>query len=76
MPRTTLNLEDDAIKVAKVHAKRHGLTLGEAVTHLIRRGADRPLVTDQRNGFAVVRLPKGSPIVTAESINRLLEEFP
>jgi hypothetical protein len=76
MPRTTLNLENDAIKVAKVHARRHDLTFGQAVSHLIRRGAERPLIIDQRNGFAVVRLPKGSPTVTAADVDRVLEEFP
>ena len=76
MPRTTLNIEVDAIRVAKVHAKRHDLTLGQAVSHLVRRGAERPIVTDERNGFAVVRLPKGSPTVTAASIDRFLEELP
>ena len=66
----------DAIKIAKGYAKRHDLTLGQAVSHLIRRGSERPLVTIERNGFAVARLPKGSPTVTAASIDRLMEEFP
>ena len=32
MPRTTLQLEDDAMKVAQAHAHRHKLTLGQAVS--------------------------------------------
>lgn len=76
MPRTTLLLDDDAVKVARAHAARHGLTLGEAVSDLVRLAADRPLVTDERNGLHVVRLSRNSPKVTSELVNRLLEEMP
>jgi len=48
MARTTLQLEEDAMKVAKAHAERYRLTLGQAVSHLVRRAAERPLVTDER----------------------------
>ena len=41
MPRTTIQLEDDAIKVAKAHASRHRLTLGQAVSDLVRKAAER-----------------------------------
>jgi len=76
MPRTTLKLEDDAIKVAKVHAARHGLTLGEAVSELVRQAAERPLVTETRSGLQVVRLSRRSPKVTSALIDRLREELP
>jgi len=64
------------MKVAKVHAERHRLTLGQAVSDLVRRAAERPLVTDERSGFRVVRLRRGSPKVTAAQIDRLRDEFP
>ena len=76
MPRTTLNLDDDVMRVAQGHAKRHRLTLGEAVGQLVRRGADRPLVTYERNGIQVVRLPPDSPKVTSAQVKKALEEFP
>jgi hypothetical protein len=76
MPRTTLQLEDDAMKVAKAHAARHRLTLGQAVSDLVRQAADRPLVTEERSGFHVVRLGPRSPKVTAELVDRLREEMP
>ena len=37
--RTTLNLEDDALLVAKRVAQRERLSLGEAVSRLVRAGA-------------------------------------
>lgn len=76
MPRTTIQIEDDAMKAAKAHAERHRLTLGEAISDLVRQAVERPLVTDDRNGFRVVRLNRRSPRVTAASIDRLLEELP
>jgi uncharacterized protein YbbK (DUF523 family) len=76
MPRTTLKLEDDAIKVAKAHAERHRLTLGQAVSELVRQGAERPLVTEDRTGLRVVRLSTRSPKVTTALVDRLREDLP
>jgi hypothetical protein len=76
MPRTTLQLEADAMKVAKAHAERHRLTLGQAVSELVRQAADRPLITDDRSGLRVLRLNRRSPKVTTETVDRLREELP
>jgi hypothetical protein len=76
MARTTLQIEDDALTVAKQHAERHRLTLGEAVTDLIRRAAEHPLATDERNGLKVVRLNRRSPKVTTALVERLRDELP
>jgi hypothetical protein len=76
VPRTTLQLEDDAFCAAKAHAERHGLTLGEAVSDLVRRAAERPLVTDERSGLRVVRLDPRSPKISTARIDKLREELP
>jgi hypothetical protein len=76
MPRTTLSLEDDAIRAAKAHARRHRLTLGQAVSDLVRLGIERPLVTAERNGLHVVRLGRRSPTVTVTAVNALRDELP
>lgn len=76
MPRTTLRLEDDAIRAAKVHAARHRLTLGQAVSDLVRQAAERPLVTEDRNGLRVLCLRRRSPEVTAALVDRLREDLP
>jgi len=76
MPRTTLQLEADAMKIAKVHAERRQLTLGQAVSELVRRAAERPLVTEERSGLRVVRLTRRSPRVTAARVDRLRDELP
>jgi uncharacterized protein YbbK (DUF523 family) len=76
MPRTTLKLEDDAMKVAKAHAARHRVTLGQAVSELVRQGAERPLVTADRSGLRIVRLNRRSPKVTTAVVDRLREDLP
>lgn len=76
MPRTTLQLEDDAMGVAKAHAALHRLTLGQAVSELVRQAADRPLVTEDRSGLRVLRLNRRSPKVTTELVDRLREDLP
>jgi len=75
MPRTTLQLEDEAIELAKAHAARHRMTLGEAVSTLVKQGAARPVVTIERNGLRVLRLDAKSPTVTAAAVERLLDEL-
>jgi uncharacterized protein YbbK (DUF523 family) len=76
MPRTTLRIEDDAMRAARTHAKRHRSTLGEAVSELVRRGAQRPLVTEERSRLRVLRLDPRSPKVTARLVERLRDELP
>jgi hypothetical protein len=76
MPRTTVQLEDEAITLAKAYAARHRITLGEALSTLVKQGAARPVVTVEKNGLRVLRLDRQSPRVTAAAINRLLDERP
>ena len=76
MPRTTLTIEDDVMKIAKMYASRHRMTLGQAVSELLRQAAERSLVTEDRNGLHVVRLNRRSPAVTAALVDRLREELP
>jgi hypothetical protein len=76
MPRTTLLLEDDAMKAAKDHAARHRMSLGQAVSELVRQAAERPLVTEEKSGLHVVRLGRRSPKVTKALVDKLLEDLP
>jgi hypothetical protein len=76
MARTTLAIEDDALTLARQHAMRHHLTLGEAVSDLVRRAVERPLLTDLKTGLTVVRLPERSPRVTSQTVAKLADEWP
>ena len=60
------------MRSAKAHARRHHLTLGQAVSDLVRLGAERPLrQPTERNGLRVVRLGRPAPKVTADAVNAL-----
>ena len=71
--RTTLTLSDDALEAARKLARRKRVSVGEAVSELVRRGAELPVPTTDCQGLAVVRLPDGSPRVTAWTIAVLLD---
>jgi hypothetical protein len=74
--RTTLTLSDDALDLARKLARRKRVSLGAAVSELVRRGAERPVATIERQGLTVVRLPRASARVTAAAVEQLLEDVP
>jgi hypothetical protein len=73
--KTTLTLADDAIALAKKLARRKRMTLGEAVSELVRRGASRPVPTSQRNGLTLIRLSERTTPVTAAAVGELLNRL-
>jgi hypothetical protein len=73
--RTTISLDDDLIPSVKTFAESRDISLGKAVSELIRRGLNSPLRTSVRNGFHVVELPPGSPTVTTEQVRKLMEDL-
>jgi hypothetical protein len=58
--RTNVNLADDARQFAEVYAHANGLTLGDAITNLIREGQRAASVTVEPTEFALG--PSGFPI--------------
>ena len=69
-------MDDDALRAARAHAARHRLTLGQAVTDLVRQAVERPLVTDTRSGLRVAQLRRHSPKVTAALVDKLRDDLP
>lgn len=71
--RTTLNLDPAALAAAKKEAKVRSVSLGKAVSDLIRRGlsrdgADRFGRTG--SGFPVFKVPANAAPLTAEDVKR------
>jgi hypothetical protein len=62
--------------MAREYAARHHLTLGEAMSDLVRRAVERPLVTDLKSGLTVVRLPERSPRVTSARVAKVAGDWP
>lgn len=74
--RTTLNLAEDALLVAKHVAAREQLSLGDAVSDLIRAGArarNAATATLQplRGRFAL--LPARDEVITVEHVRELMD---
>jgi hypothetical protein len=76
--RTTINLAEDAAIAARNVAQREKLTLGEAISELIRRGASAgEPATRSRSGLTLrgrfALLPARDEIVTPQHVRQLME---
>ena len=72
--RTTLQLEDDALREIRAYAKERSLSLGQAASELIRRGSRFSIGYTLRKGVPVFDVPGDFPVVTGEDIKRALDE--
>lgn len=72
--RTTLALDDDSLEIARRFAKGRRISLGKAVSDLLRRSVDRPHRSKEVNGLMVFDLPSDSPAVTSDQVKRLESE--
>ena len=73
--RTTISLDDDLVPHVKTYAENRDISVGKAVSDLVRRGLHAPLQMRLVNGFHVVDLPAGSPTVTTDHVSKIEEEF-
>ena len=76
--RTTLNLSDDALLIAKQIAARERLSLGDAVSQLVRAGAGARANPVMKAGALPLRgrfalLPQRDEIVTPEHVRELMD---
>ena len=72
--RTTLTLDDDIAELAARLAKARGLSLGKAISDLVRRGLNAPTPSTDKNGLVVFQLPNDSPKVTTDDVRRIEAE--
>jgi hypothetical protein len=72
--RTTLNLDDDALKILREYSEARSLALGKAASELVRKGASAPLRLRLENGFCTVVLPRGGKKISSERVKQLLED--
>jgi len=69
MMRTTFNLPDDVHSVIASFAEAHGISFGEAVAALVRKGLRSGLPPAANAGFPCFRVPEGAhPITLAETL--------
>ena len=64
--RTTINLPDDICDVVRGVADAKGISLGDAIAELVRRGLDAGQNISYDCGFPCFSVPTGTPPITLE----------
>jgi hypothetical protein len=72
--RTTINIDDDVFKLVSSYAESRSLSLGRAVSELVRRGFEAKRSVRQVNGVHVFELPPKSPKITSKHVKELEDE--
>ncbi|MBV9073381.1 MAG: antitoxin [Acidobacteria bacterium] len=73
--RTTLSIDDDALRLAQEYAETRSLALGKAVSELLRKGASHKWGMREEDGLYVVDLPADAPRVTTKHTLALEDEL-
>ena len=68
--RTTLNIEDEALSVIKRYAEQREVSLGQAASDLVHRGAESLPRFKTKNGWVVFELPTSAPRLSNEVIDK------
>ena len=71
--RTTLNIDDDVLAMARALAERNGCSLSSAVSELARRGSKGTAIAAE-GGAVVFRVATDAELFTSENVYRSLEE--
>ena len=72
--RTTLTVDDDVLELAARQAKLRGVSLGKAVSDLLRKGLSASTPAREKDGLVVFHLPADSPTVTTDDVRRIEAE--
>ena len=72
--RTTVNLEDDILRIARALARERGDSLGTVLSDLARKGL-RPQVASAYEGdFPVFQVREDTPPLTSEMVEGAMED--
>jgi hypothetical protein len=72
--RTTLNLEDDVLRVVRSLSQESGKSLGAVVSELVRRALRPTGGATYESGFPVFEVREGTPPITPEMVRSALED--
>ena len=73
--RTTINLDDDVFQLVSHYSESRALSLGKAVSDLVRKGLKTSRPTRRKNGLLLFDLPKESRRVTSKNVRTLESEL-
>ncbi len=71
--RTTLNVDDDVLELARSVAEARKISVGSALSYLARRGVSVRVASNIRNGFHVFSLDQPTPSFGPEDVKKILE---
>ena len=71
MMRTTVDIPDDVYQAASSLAESSGLSLGEALAQLVRRGLNPPVEMNDKMEFPSFDLPRDAEPITLEQTLRI-----
>jgi hypothetical protein len=71
--RTTLDIADDILDLAKSVAEARHTSVGKALSWLARRGAKTPAPLSCRNGFSIFQVPDPTTAFGLEDIEAALD---
>ncbi len=72
--RTTLDIDDDVLQAVKETAELRRQTAGRVLSELARKALQPRQTGRVRNGVPVLPRRPGSPVLTVERVNELLDE--
>ena len=68
--RTTLNIEPDALVAIRKYAEERAISMGQAASDLVHRGAETVPQFKMKNGWVLFDLPPGAPPLTSEVVHQ------
>ncbi len=74
--RTTLNIDDDVLAVARALAERNGCSLGSAVSELARRGIKGWDSIKDGDGFPAFGVFPAAQPITDDDVRKALRDWP
>ena len=69
--RTTLDIDEEVLLVAKEVAEQQGISIGKAFSQLAREALTRQEAIATRNGVPLFPRQPGAEVVTLEIVNEL-----
>ena len=72
--RTTVNLEDDILRIARALARERGDSLGTVLSDLARKGLRPQAASAYEGDFPVFQVPEDTPPLTSEMVEGAMED--
>jgi hypothetical protein len=72
--RTTINIDDEALHLARELGEARGISLGDAASFLIKRGLSVSLPHHERNGFVLFSVDPGTPPFGPDDVERAVQQ--